>query len=112
MFPPHERHLAQSQLASLLIGVLCQALVPKADGSGRIGAVEIMLANAAVRNTIREGRMYQLPNAIVTNTRLGMQLLDNSLVDLYLKGAISRENLLAFSNDPNEVTKLIGKVDG
>ena len=45
LFPPHERRLAQTRLASLLVGVLCQALVPRADGSGRIAAVEIMLAN-------------------------------------------------------------------
>ena len=110
LFPPHERNLAQSRLASLLLGILCQALVPKADGSGRVVAVEIMLANPAVRNTIREGRIYQLPNAIVTHTRLGMQLLDQALVNLYRKGVISRDNLFAFCNDRDEVAKLIGEV--
>jgi len=111
LFPPHERHLAQSRLASLLLGVLCQVLVPKADDSGRVAAVEIMLANPAVRNTIREGKIYQLPNAIVTHAQLGMQLLDQVLVKLYRKGAISRENLLAFCNDLKYVTSLIGKVE-
>src|SRR4030042_1086122 len=58
LFPPHERYLAQSRLASLLIAVLCQVLAPKADGKGRVPAVEVMLANPAVKNLIREGKIY------------------------------------------------------
>ncbi len=109
LFPTHERHLAQTRMASLLLGILCQSLVPKADGSGRVAAVEIMLASPAVRNTIREGKIYQLPNAIVTQARLGMVLLDHALVDLYRKGVISSENLFAFCNDQEEVAKMTGK---
>jgi len=108
LFPPHERHLAQARLASLLLGVLCQTLIPKASGSGRVAAVEIMLANPAVKNLIREGKIYQLPNVIRTNTQLGMELLDQCLVRLYHQGIISRENLLAFCNDRDEVEKLAG----
>ncbi len=108
LFPPHERHLAQSQLASLLVGVLCQALVPKADGSGRVAAIEIMLANPAVRNLIREGKIYQLPNTIRMHTHMGMALLDQALVNLYQKGAINSDNLFSFCNDREEVTKLAG----
>lgn len=108
LFPPHERHLAQSQLASLLIGVLCQVLVPKSDGSGRVAAVEIMLANPAVKNLIREGKIYQLPNTIRMNAQMGMRLLDGALVNLYRDGLISSESLLSFCNDPEEVSKLAG----
>lgn len=57
LFPPHERSLAQTRLASLLIAILCQALVPRADGAGRVPAIEIMLANPAIRNLIREGEI-------------------------------------------------------
>ena len=109
LFPHHERYLAQSRLASLLLGIFCQTLVPKADGSGRVAAVEIMLANPPVRNLIREGKIYQLPNTIRTHARLGMELLDQSLVNLYRVGVISRESLLAFCNDQGEVEKLIGE---
>ena len=108
LFPPSERHLAQSQLASLLIGVLCQALVPKADGSGRAAAIEVMLANPAVRNLIREGKTYQLPNTIRMHAHLGMQLLDQALINLYHRGAISSDSLFSFANDRDEVAKLIG----
>jgi len=110
LFPPHERHLAQSRLASLLLAVLCQVLVPKADGSGRVAAVEVMLASPAVRNTIREGRIHQLPTTILTQARLGMVLLDHALVKLYREKVISHEMLLAFGNDPEEVVKLVGKL--
>jgi len=108
LFPPHERHLAQTRLASLLSGILCQALIPRADGLGRIAAVEIMLASPAVRNTIREGKIHQLPNTILTQAKAGMVLLDHALVNLYRKGVISRESVFTFCNDPDEMTKVIG----
>jgi twitching motility protein PilT len=110
MFPPHERYLAQTRLASLLIGVICQVLVPRADGSGRIAGIEIMLANAPVKNLIREGKIYQIPNVIRTNHDIGMITLDEALVNLYLKSMISGESLLTLCNDRVEVEKLIGKV--
>jgi twitching motility protein PilT len=109
LFPPHERHLAQSRLAFLLIGVLCQTLIPRADTSGRIPAVEIMLAASPVRNLIREGKTYQLPNIIRMHTREGMQLLDQALINLYLDRRINQENLLAFCNDRGEVLKFVGE---
>ncbi len=109
MFPPHERHLAQERLASLLLGILCQALVPKVDGSGRVAAIEIMLANSAVRNLVREGKTYQLPNTIRMNTQHGMALLDQSLVRLFSSGIISRESVFDFCNDREEITKLTGE---
>ena len=111
MFPPHERFLAQTRLASLLVAVLCQTLVPRADGTGRIAAIEIMLANAPVKNLIREGKIYQLPNVIRTHRELGMVSLDESLFDLYLRQIIGGDALLAFCNDRQEVEKLIGRVE-
>jgi twitching motility protein PilT len=109
MFPPHERHLAQARLASLLMGIFCQALVPKADGSGRVAAIEVMLANPAVRNLIREGKTFQLPNTIRMNTQHGMELLDQALVRLYRAGTISREMVWDFCNDREEIAKLTGE---
>ena len=111
LFPPEERHLAQARLASLLVGVLCQVLVPRADGTGRVAAVEIMLANPPVKNLIREGKIYQLPNVIRTHREIGMISLDEALVNLYLKQVITGETLLAFCNERAEVEKLIGKVN-
>jgi twitching motility protein PilT len=110
MFPPEHRYLAQTRLASLIVGVLCQALVPRADGSGRIAAVEIMMGSAAVCNLIREGTIFQLPNVIRTSAQDGMESLDQALVNLYLKGTISGETLTKFCQDREEVEKLIGRV--
>lgn len=112
LFPPYERPTVQSRLASLLVGILCQTLIPKADDSGRVAAVEIMLASPAVRNTIREGKIYQLHNTMLTQARIGMVLLDQALINLYRKGEISRENVFAFCNDQDEMAKLIGTVEG
>jgi len=110
LFPPHQRHLAQVRLASLLVAGLCQVLVPRADGSGRIAAVEIMIGNPPVKALIREGKIYQLPNVIRTHRDIGMISLDEALVSLYLKGTITGETVLAYCNDRQEVEKLIGKV--
>ena len=109
MFPPHERTLAQTRLASLLLGILCQALVPKADGSGRVAAIEVMLANSAIRNLIRDGKTFQLPNAIRMSTQHGMELLDQALVRLFKTGAITREKVRDFCNDPDEIARLTGE---
>jgi twitching motility protein PilT len=110
MFPHIERELAQTRLASLLVAVACQTLVPRGGGSGRIAAVEIMLANTAVRNLIREGRIYQLASAIRTHHDIGMISLDESLVDLYHRQIITYKTVLAFCYDRDEVGKLTDTV--
>ncbi|MDP3879857.1 MAG: PilT/PilU family type 4a pilus ATPase [Dehalococcoidales bacterium] len=109
LFPSHERSLVQARLASFLIAILCQALVPKAEGPGRVAAVEVMVACPAVRNIIREGKIYQLPNTMVTQAQMGMVTLDHALVKLYKKGVINFDSMLAVCNDPDEVGKLITK---
>ncbi|WP_083635487.1 PilT/PilU family type 4a pilus ATPase [Dehalogenimonas formicexedens] len=108
LFPPHERHLAYTRLASLLVGVLCQALVPRHPIDGRIAAVEVLLANTAVRNLIREEKIYQLPNVLRTSRDEGMVSLDDSLVDLYRNQKISRETVFDYCDDPDEVGRLLG----
>jgi len=109
LFPPRERYLAQVRLASLTIAVISQALVPRANGSGRIAAVEIMLASVAVKNLIREGKIHQLHNVIRNSNNKGMQTLDQSLAQLYLKGAITGESLTQFCHDRKEIEDVIGK---
>jgi twitching motility protein PilT len=106
LFPPHERPMAQSRLASTLIGVFCQALVPRING-GRVAAIEIMLATPAVKNLIREGKPFLIPNAIRTGSQLGMKTLDDALVDLFRKEVISRESIYAFCQDAEEVNKIL-----
>jgi twitching motility protein PilT len=107
LFPPHERQLAQARLATLVVAIVCQTLVPRTDGSGRIAAVEIMLASSPIRSLIRDGKIFQIPNVIRTHHEMGMISLDESLVGLYLDRVISHETLFAFANDHREVEKLI-----
>ncbi len=107
LFPPAERYLAQSRLASLLVAVLSQTLVPRADGSGRIAAIEIMLGNTAVRSLIREGKIYQLSNAMRSYRNIGMVTLDEALVNLYTKRIIDSKTLFEYCADSEEVEKLL-----
>ena len=109
VFPPHHQHQVRIQLSTTLEGVLYQILLPRGDDSGRVAAVEIMLATAAVRNLIREGKTYQLVNAIQTGSQYGMQTLDQALLALYRKGIISREQALARSVDVEELRGMLGE---
>jgi twitching motility protein PilT len=107
MFPPHERRLSETRLASLLVVVICQILVPRADGSGRVAAVEIMVANTPVRNLIRDGKIHLLSNVIQTHGDIGMVSLDESLAELYRKGTITYETAEAFCRDVDQLYQLI-----
>lgn len=107
LFEPHERPMAAARLASVLLGVLCQALVPKIGG-GRLAAVEIMLANSPVKNLIRENKPFLLPNVIRTQTQAGMKTLDDDLIEHYQNGTINWSSVMAFCQNPEEVQKLAG----
>jgi len=107
LFPHAERALVQMRLASLLSAVLCQTLVPRADGSGRIAAVEIMLVNSAIRNLIREGRLTLLSNALRDYGSAGSTTLDEALAQLYSDGTITMETVMKFCHDHEEIGRLI-----
>ena len=102
VFPPHQQQQVRSQLANVLLGVVSQRLIPKIGG-GRVPAVEVMLANSAVRNVIREGKTYQLPNIISTSVSEGMINLDKVLADLVSKGEITVDDALTWSLDPKSL---------
>ncbi len=108
VFPAHQQQQVRTQLSTVLQGVFYQSLVPRSDGSGRIAAVEVMLANTAVRNLIREGKTYQLLNIIQTGAQYGMQTLDQALLALYRNGIISREEVLARSVNVEELEGVLG----
>lgn len=107
LFPPYQQTQIRSQLASVLEGVLCQVLVPRRDGRGVIPAVEVMLANAAVRNLIREGKIFQLPNVIRTGSEAGMQTLDRALADLVRTNLIAKKEALLRCRSPEEFELLV-----
>jgi twitching motility protein PilT len=82
VFPPHQQEQVRVQLAEALLGVIAQTLIPRMDGKGRIAAVEVMVATPAIRNMVRENKIHQLPSAIQTGARDGMQSLDQHLKTL------------------------------
>ncbi|MFO7153313.1 MAG: type IV pilus twitching motility protein PilT, partial [Bacillota bacterium] len=90
MFPPYQQNQVRSQLADVLIGVITQKLLPRADGKGRVAAAEILVATPAVRNLIREGKTYQIISLMQTGSRYGMQTMEMAIQDLFEKGIIDR----------------------
>lgn len=107
-FPPAAQNQARIQLAATLVGVVSERLIPRIDG-GRIPAVEIMFANSAIRNLIREGKTHQIDLVIETSADEGMVSLNKSLSALVHKGEISLENAELYSLDPGELRMLLGK---
>lgn len=98
VFPAHQQNQVRMQLASTLLGVVSQRLIPRIDGD-RIPAMEILLKNNAVENLIREGKIYQIDNVIETNLDQGMVSIDRSLAELVKNGIISLDNALIYSKD-------------
>ena len=108
LFPYNERYLVQMRMASLLSAVLCQILVPRAKGSGRIAAVEIMLVNTAIKNLIREGKLTLITDAIRDYGQGCNTTLDESLCKLFRQGLISIETVKRYCHDPEEINRLTG----
>lgn len=106
LFPFDERFLVQMRMASLLNAVLCQTLVPRANGLGRIAAVEIMMVNAAIKNLIREGKITLLANAIRDYGDSGNVTLDEALIKLYWQGIITMDTVIRYCHDPGEIGRL------
>jgi twitching motility protein PilT len=98
VFPTDQREQIRVMVSESLRGIVSQALVPRMDGRGRVLALEILMNTPAVANVIREGKTFMLPGIIQTGGKLGMQLMDDSLLSLYSRGLISQEEALARSD--------------
>ena len=107
VFPPHQQLQVRLQIASVIQAIISQQLLPKAIGKGRLLATEIMIATPAIRNLIREGKTYQIDNIIQTSKKEGMQTMDNSLLDLYKQGLITKETVLKQAADIEYVARYI-----
>jgi twitching motility protein PilT len=106
VFPPHQQSQIRTQLASILMAICSQRLIP-AIGGGRVPAAEIMIANSAVRNIIREGKTHQLDAVIQTSSDQGMQTMDRTLAGLVKSGTITYDNAREYSVDLTEFDRLI-----
>ena len=101
VFPPHQQQQIRVQLANVLEAVISQQLIPTMDGMGRVAAFEVMHANHAVRNLIREGKSHQLATVMQTNRKLGMITMDDAIIQLFYEGKIDREMAVQFAQDPD-----------
>ncbi|MCD5406999.1 MAG: type IV pilus twitching motility protein PilT [Desulfotomaculum sp.] len=91
VFPPHQQQQVRMQLANTIQGVICQQLLPRSDGKGRVAALEILVATPAVRNLIRENKTHQIVSQIQTGSKVGMQTMDMCLKKLVQSGMINLE---------------------
>lgn len=107
VFPPHQQQQVRIQLASVLKGVATQQILPKADGTGRTAAFEIMVANDAISNMIRESKGHQIPSAIQTGRKQGMILLDASLAQLVEEGVITLSTAMEKCTDKEQLKKFL-----
>ena len=108
VFPPYQQQQIRMMLSVVLKGVICQQLLPKASGKGRVAARELMVATAAICNIIRDGKTHQLYSSIETGMRHGMITLDKSLAQMAKKGAITKEAAMSKTSNPEVLTRLLG----
>ncbi len=105
IFEGSEQRQVVLQLANSLQGIIAQDLVPSADRTRRVLAYELLIANNAVRNLIRENQLHFLENIIQTSAKDGMMLMDNCLYDLYCKCAISYDTAMSRARHPDRISR-------
>jgi len=109
VFPSDQQSQVRTQLSFVLEGVICQSLLPRANRGGRCVALEIMVPNAAIRNLIREDKIHQLYSQMqIGQEKYGMQTMNQSLANLFLRKMITMEDALSRSSDHDELRRLVG----
>ncbi len=98
-YPAHQQPAVQAQLASVLSLIICQTLLPRADGSGLVLATEVLVNTPAIRKQIREGATHNIVNDIISGRRHGMWTLDHALKELYEKGEITYDTAMLHAHD-------------
>jgi twitching motility protein PilT len=103
VFPPDQQEQIRIMVSESLRGVISQQLIPRADGQGRVLALEILTNTPAVANVIREAKTYMLPGIIQTGKKQGMQLMDDALAELHKRGLITAEEAYARAEQKQEM---------
>ncbi len=110
VFPSHQQSQIRAQLSLVLEGIMCQSLLPRADGKGRAMAMEILIPNSAIRNLVREDKIHQIYGAMQAGQeKFGMQTFNQSLQNLYVQKQISLEAALARSSNADELQDMINR---
>ncbi|OHA00693.1 MAG: type IV pili twitching motility protein PilT [Candidatus Sungbacteria bacterium RIFCSPHIGHO2_02_FULL_47_11] len=105
-FPTAQQGQIRAQLSLTLIGIVSQRLIPRVGG-GLVPAIEVMIANSAVRNLIRENKTHELDLVVETSSEQGMISLNRSLIELVRRGDISMEHAIQYSSNPSELQSLL-----
>jgi twitching motility protein PilT len=107
-FPAHQQAQIRTQLSLVLEGIVCQALLPKASGSGRVAALEILVANPAIRNLIRDDKIHQIYGTMQAGQeKYGMQTMNQSLARLVDRRLITRDQALNTSSNRDELVMML-----
>ena len=106
VFPPHQQQQVKLQLADSLQAVISQLLLPRANGTGRVLATEIMIGTAGIRNLIREQEIEQIPTLMQTGSQYGMKTMDKSLKELFHQGCITLDTAMSKVKNPDEFKQL------
>jgi len=110
VFPAHQQGQVRAQLSMVLEGILCQSLLPRADGKGRVLAAEILVPNPAIRNLIREDKVHQIYSAMqLGQEKFGMQTFNQALYSLYAQRLITLETALSRSSNVDELQDMIDR---
>ena len=113
VFPSDQQSQIRAQLSLVLEGIMCQALLPKAEGAGRVMALEILVPNSAIRNLIREDKVHQIYSMMQTGQdKYGMQTFNQALATLYHKRQISAETALQRSANVDELKEMMERGSG
>jgi twitching motility protein PilT len=112
VFPPYQQSQIRQQLSFVLEGVMCQSLIPRANGPGRAMALEVMVPNPAIRHLIRDDKVHQIYSAMqVGQGKFGMQTMNQSLASLVQRRLITMDDAIGRSSDEQELRQLIPKSD-
>jgi twitching motility protein PilT len=110
VFPANQQPQVRSQLSLVLEGIVCQTLLPKAGGNGRVVAMEILVPNSAIRNLIREDKIHQIYSMMQAGqARHGMQTFNQSLATLYFRRQIALQTAMSASSNPDELREMINR---
>ncbi len=113
VFPAHQQGQIRTQLSLVLEGIVCQTLLPRADGTGRVVALEIMVPTPAIRNLIRDDKVHQIYSTMQAGQeKLGMQTMNQNLATLYQKRLIALETALSASSLKDELEQMISRGTG
>jgi twitching motility protein PilT len=109
-FPPHQQQQIRAQLSLVLEGIVCQSLLPRSDGNGRVVATEVLIPTPGIRNLVRENKVHQIYSMMQAGQeKFGMHTMNQSLARLYLEKKITRDVCLTTSSNVEELQKMLGR---